>query len=113
MFWCCVGVDWIANKVILLSAHTVHLCVGHVPIDAFAPKSPICIRHVHLSVRVSTWTSATTSGRNSVKFGNGYVYKNLLTPNLLKIRSLETPPPKKKQCSFEISWNIVQQSTFA
>jgi hypothetical protein len=105
VFWCCVGVDWIANKVILLSAHTVHLCVGHVPTDAFAPKAPICIRHVYLSVRVSTWTSSTTYGRNSVKFGNGYVYKNLLTPNLLKIRSLETPPPKKKTMLFR---NIVE-----
>jgi hypothetical protein len=41
VFWCYVGVDRIANKEILLSDHTVHLCVRHVRIGAFAPKTPM------------------------------------------------------------------------
>jgi len=81
LFWCCVGVDWIANKEILLSACTVNLCVRHGRIGA------CCIRYVRLSVRVSAWNSATPHGLNSVKFRNGDVYKSLLTPNLLKSMS--------------------------
>jgi len=52
LFWCCVGVDWIANKEILLTPHTVYWCVRRGRIGAY------CIRHVRLSVRVSAWTSA-------------------------------------------------------